>query len=46
MVPQGLSFGVSLPTAPAVSFALGWQRIFWPLSLVLRALRLPHVPWR
>ena len=36
-MPQGLSFGVSLPIAPAVSFALGSQRIFCPLSLVLRA---------
>ena len=36
-VPQGLSFGVCLPIAPAVSFALGSQRIFCPLSLVLRA---------
>ena len=37
LVPQGLSFGVCLPIAPAVSFALGSQRIFCPLSLVLRA---------
>ena len=36
-MPQGLSFGVSLPVAPAVSFALGTQRIFCPFSLVLRA---------
>ena len=36
-MPQGLSFGVSLPIAPAVSFALGSQRIFCPFSLVLRA---------
>ena len=35
-MPQGLSFGVCLPIAPAVSFALGSQRIFCPLSLVLR----------
>ena len=37
LVPQGLSFGVSLPIATAVSFALGSQRIFCPFSLVLRA---------
>ena len=37
LVPQELSFGVCLPIAPAVSFALGSQRIFCPLSLVLRA---------
>ena len=34
LVPQGLSFSVSLPVAPAVSVALGSQRIFCPLSLV------------
>ena len=32
LVPQGLSFGVSLPTAPAVSFALGSQRHFFAPS--------------
>ena len=37
LVPQGLSIGVSLPVAPAVSFALGSQRTFCPFSLVLRA---------
>ena len=31
-MPQGLSFGVCLPIAPAVSFALGSQRIFCPLA--------------
>ena len=36
-MPQELSFGVSLPTASADSFALGSQRIFCPFSLVLRA---------
>ena len=36
-MPQGLSFGVSLPAASVDSFALGSQRIFCPFSLVLRA---------
>ena len=36
-MPQGLSFGASLPVASAVSIALGSQRIFCPFSLVLRA---------
>ena len=37
-MPQGLSFSVSLPVAPAVSIALGSQRIFCPLSPVVCAL--------
>ena len=41
---QGLSFGVSLLTAPAVSFALGSQRIFCTFFLVLRAPALHHGP--
>ena len=43
-MPQGLGFGVSLLTAPAVSFALGSQRIFCPFSLVLHAHRLASCP--
>ena len=36
-MPQGLGFGVSLPTSPVVSSGLGSQRIFCPFSLALRA---------